>query len=66
MMGDQMTEKEQKRGRNFRGPEWIGICTALGAGIGVAIDSIPIGVGIGAVAGMAVFLAINLRNRGRK
>jgi len=40
---------------------WIPIWIALGAGIGVPMNSIPIGVGIGTIIGFLFFLIITFR-----
>jgi uncharacterized protein (DUF58 family) len=40
---------------------WIPIWMALGSGIGVPINSIPIGVGLGTMIGFLFFLIITVR-----
>jgi len=42
---------------------WIPIWIALGSGIGVPIENIPIGVGIGTCIGFFVFLINTIRNK---
>jgi|GEM_PF-2434239 hypothetical protein len=40
---------------------WIPIWIALGAGIGVPFDNIPIGVGFGTCIGFILFLIFNFK-----
>ena len=42
---------------------WIPIWIALGAGIGVPMENIPIGIGIGTCIGFSFFLINNIRNK---
>ena len=43
-------------------PQWIGIGVAIGAGLGVAFDNIPVGTGMGVALG--VMLGAVLGRRG--
>lgn len=40
---------------------WVPIWIALGAGIGVPLDNIPIGVGFGTCIGFILFLIFNFK-----
>jgi hypothetical protein len=55
-------QPNQKENRKTALPQyaWVGVGVAIGAGVGVAMDNIPlgaaIGVAIGAVASVALYL----------
>jgi hypothetical protein len=42
---------------------WIGIWVALGAALGVPIENIPVGVGLGACIGLLFFFMFYLKNK---
>lgn len=42
---------------------WIAIWIALGGGIGVPLNNIAIGVGIGSMIGFSFFLIENFKNK---
>lgn len=42
---------------------WVGLGLAIGAGLGVVFDNIPIGVGLGLVFGAGIGLNYKSRNQ---
>ena len=44
---------------------WVGIGLAVGAGLGVVFDSIPLGVGLGLVFGVVIGLIQKNRNQSK-
>lgn len=62
-MTEQSNDKKLRPGSRIRSFRWLGIGVALGAGVGVAMDNIPIGAGLGITIGALISIANYMYNK---